>query len=249
MKKLVRGAFAALFWLLIWALAAGIVAKPLLLPGPIETVWTLIRLMGTSGFWLDALTTLLRVTSGYFCAVLAGTALGALCHFVKPADALLSPIRQIVQATPVSSFIILVLLWLKTDAVPAFISFLMVMPILWNGVQEGLANVDADLLEMAKAYRFSCKKMVRYLYAPSVLPYFSTACATGLGFAWKSGIAAEVIARPARAIGTNLQNAKVYLETPELFAWTALVVLLSMALEKALLLVVHGRRFKREKKA
>jgi NitT/TauT family transport system permease protein len=61
-----------------------------------------------------------------------------------------------------------------------------------------------------------------------------------MGLAWKSGIAAEVICRPDFSIGKQLQNAKIYLETPDVFAWTITIVLLSMLLEK-LLVLATGR--------
>ena len=57
---------------------------------------------------------------------------------------------------------------------------------------------------------------------------------SGLGFAWKSAVAAEVICRPDFSIGDRLQVAKLTLETPEVFAWTAVVVVLSLLLEKLL---------------
>ena len=66
------------------------------------------------------------------------------------------------------------------------------------------------------------------------MPTLLSTCLTALGFAWKSGIAAEVIALPAFAVGSNLYNTKIYLERAELFAWTLTVIVLSMALEAAL---------------
>ena len=77
-------------------------------------------------------------------------------------------------------------------------------------------------------------KTVRLVYLPSVRPYFLSAVVTSLGLAWKSGVAAEVLCRPAWAVGTQIVQARDYLETPSLFAWTLVVLLLSLALEKLL---------------
>ena len=87
------------------------------------------------------------------------------------------------------------------------------------------------LLEAARAYRFGRWKRVRLVYLPSVLPYFASGCHTALGLAWKSGVAAEVLCVPRLAIGTQVYYSKIYLETPALFAWTAVVLVLSFALE------------------
>ena len=234
MKKQVSRLLVLLLWIGIWWIAAGIVHLPLLLPGPLETGEAWIRLAQTGDFWRSAGTTLLRVATGYGCAVLAGVLLAVLCHAVGAANAFLSPLRSVIRATPVSSFIILVLLWLSRQAVPAFISFLMVLPIVWTGLQEALDSLNAGLLEMTRMYRFSRWKRLRYFYYPSVRPALLAACVTGLGFAWKSGIAAEVIALPQFSIGGKLYDAKIYLESADLFAWTLTVIALSMALEAAL---------------
>ncbi|MBE5782875.1 MAG: ABC transporter permease subunit [Clostridiales bacterium] len=234
MSKIVRNALIGLFWIAVWWIAAAAVGLPLLLPGPGDTLSALFRLMKTSAFWQSTFSTLLRVACGYGCAVVLGILLAIGCHFIRVMEALMSPIRSVIKATPVSSFIILVLLWISKGTVPAFISFLMVLPIIWTAVQEALRATDGQLLEMTQAYHFTPAQRLRYLYAPSVKPGLAASCITGLGFAWKSGIAAEVIALPLFSVGTNLYNAKIYLESADLFAWTFTVILLSIALEAML---------------
>ncbi len=242
MKEILRRALIGAFWIGIWWAIALAVGLPKLLPGPGETALAFARLCGTDTFWRSVGFTLLRVAMGYLLAVAVGVLLAVGCHWVKGVDALLSPLRTVIRATPVSSFILLVWLWLKRAHVPVFISFLMVLPIIWTATQEALGAVDGDLKEMARMYRFSRWKKLRYLYAPSVRPAFMAACMTGLGFAWKSGIAAEVIALTPDSVGKHLSDAKNYLEYPDLFAWTLTVILLSMALEAGLKALARRRK-------
>ena len=68
----------------------------------------------------------------------------------------------------------------------------------------------------------------------------TAAVTTGVGFAWKSGIAGEVIAIPKDAIGTQLYDAKVYLETTDLFAWTVVIVVLSVLIEKLFTRIIQS---------
>ncbi|HWQ59321.1 MAG TPA: ABC transporter permease subunit, partial [Clostridia bacterium] len=105
----------------------------------------------------------------------------------------------------------------------------------WANVRSGILSTDPLLVEMARAYRVPRLRRLAKLYAPSAFPDFVAACTTGLGFAWKSGVAAEVIANSGLSIGQSLYESKLYLETPELFAWTAAVILLSIVLEKLML--------------
>ncbi len=237
-NKIVRVLLSAAFWIIVWQAAAWAVGSRLLLPSPIETGRALFRLAGTWKFWGSCLNTLCRVFAGFILGMLAGTALGVLTAVSGLADALLSPLRSVIKATPITSFIILVLLYLTSSLTPMFIAFLMVVPIAWANVAEGIRSTDRQLLEMADVFGFSKSKKLKAVYAPSVLPYFLSAATTGLGFAWKSGVTAEVIAHPVFGIGKYIYESKLYLETPELFAWTFAVIILSFALEKLVMLVL-----------
>jgi NitT/TauT family transport system permease protein len=234
LKKTAKIALVTVFWLLVWQIAALAVGKELLLPPPLSVFKTLIALMGTGRFWLSLAHTLLRVLIGFLMGIAAGTLLGALTGSVPFADALLSPLRSIIKATPVTSFIVLLLLYLSPVRTPVAVAFLMVTPIAWANVAKGVATTDPQLLEMAKTFRFGRGKTLKSVYVPSVLPHFLTAATTGFGFAWKSCVAAEVIAMSKNSIGKALYESKLYLETPELFAWTAAIILISMALEAIL---------------
>lgn len=239
-NKIVRKLLTAVFWLFVWQCAAWAVGSDLLLPSPFLTAKALAALCGTGAFWKSCGLTLLRVFVGFLLGLAAGSLLGILTALSPFSEELLSPIRSIVKAAPVTSFIILVLLYLSSSLTPMFISFLMVLPIAWTNVANGVLSTDRQLLEMANVFGFDRGKKLKAVYAPSVLPHFISACTTGLGFAWKSGVTAEVIAHPAFGMGKAIYESKLYLETPELFAWTAAVIIMSFALEK-LFVAAMGR--------
>ena len=56
--------------------------------------------------------------------------------------------------------------------------------------------------------------------------------------AWKAGIAAEVLAVPKLAIGTEIYFSKLWFETSTLFAWTVVIIILSYVIEKLLILAI-----------
>ena len=243
LKNCMKIAIPPVFWLGVWQLAALLVGRELLLPGPLAVAKALCALAATGDFWLSALMTLARVFLGLAWGTGAGTALAFLTHFSRWASALLAPAVKVVRATPVVSFILLVYLWVTRAAIPAVISGLMVLPVVWGSVTAGLAAVDPQLLEMAGTYRFSRLKTLRLIYLPSLRGHFTAGLLTAFGLAWKSGVAAEVICPPTLAIGSRLQAARLVLETPELFAWTLVIIALSLALERLLrLLLERGER-------
>lgn len=109
----------------------------------------------------------------------------------------------------------------------------MAFPIMYTNLLEGILQTDQKLLEMADVFRISAFDRVRFVYCSQVLPFFQAACSLAIGMAWKAGIAAEVIGLPATSIGENLYQAKIYLNTPDLFAWTFVIVCISIAIERA----------------
>ena len=216
--------------------------KSLLIPAPPEVVRRLAELIVTSAFWRYTGLSLLRITLGLVIGIAAGILIAVLTSRSELLRALLSPAVRVVRATPVASFIILVLLWVANGRVPAVISALVVLPIVWESTTAGLAGVDKSLLEFSRAYRLTRLDTLRHVVLPALLPHLSAAVCTAIGLAWKSGIAAEVLCLPRAGIGTQVYFSKLYLDTPALFAWTIVVVLLSMTVERLARRLLLGRR-------
>ena len=252
-NKWIRTVIALTFWLLVWHGLAAWVGTALLLPGPLLVGRTLLDMLWglfsapleNTGFLEATGFSLLGVLTGFAIGVAAGSLLAVLTWASPLLDAIFSPFLRVVRTTPVASFIILALLWLSNRVVPMVIAALMVAPILWSSTKTALEETDKSLLEMARVYGFSPFRTFRLIYLPQLLPQWTAAAATAMGLAWKSGIAAEVLAQPSPAMGTNLFRAKLYLNTDQLFAWTVLVVLLSFLLERLFVRAMArlGRRY------
>ncbi len=160
--------------------------------------------------------------------------LASVTAFSKFAYSLFSPILTVIKATPIASFIILALLWIGRDTVPAFITFLIVLPIVWSSVYDSIVNVDVRYKEVGKVFGFNKWQTLRHIYLPSVFSSFMASLGTSAGIAWKAGVAAEVLCTPKYSIGTKLFEAKKYIETADLFAWTLVVIILSVIITKLL---------------
>ncbi len=232
-KKVLRVLLPLAVWLGLWELLAWRVGVELLLPGPVQVARRLWALAGTAQFWRTCLSTLGRVFAGGSLGAAAGILVAAVSAWCAPAQWVLSPLMKVVRATPVASFIILIWLWCKSAMVPAVIAGLMAAPVVWSVTAQAIRETDPKLLEMAAAYRFSRRKTLRLIYIPSALPSVEAGCRNALGLSWKAGVAAEVLCRPRWALGTEVYNAKLALETADLFAWTAAVVVLSILVERA----------------
>ena len=228
-------AASVIFWILVWAALAWQINSEFLLPSPLGTVSALWNMLFTLTFWQIIGSSISRILVAILISLIIGSIMATLTAKLDAADALLAPLMTVIKATPVASFIILAILWMDRNTLPAFITMLIVVPIVYSNVSAGIKGVDKNLIEVAKIYKFSLSKRIFKIYVPSTMPYFLAACRASLGMAWKAGIAAEVLCTPKQAIGTQIYFAKTYMDTTELFAWTLAVILLSVIIEKLLI--------------
>lgn len=232
LRGVIKKALVLLFWLAVWEAAALAVGRELLIASPFRVAARLTELVVTGDFWTATTMSLLRIMSGFISGVITGVLTAALTFRIKLLHNLLAPLLTVIRVTPIASFIILTLVWIENGSVPIFISFLMVLPIVWSGVSAGLESVDNSLAEVAVMYGFKPFKILTKLYIPSVMPFFRTAIINAVGLAWKTGVAAEVICTPVFSIGRQLYESKLYLETTDLFAWTVALILISLVIER-----------------
>ena len=236
MRKALKNGISVLFWLAVWQLAAMAANRSLLLlpiPTPVDTARALCRMAAEGGFWLTLGASLLRICAGFALALLAGGAGAAASARWPLFRQLAAPLVQLIRAIPVAVFTIVVFLWVSRTYIPSTIVFLTVLPIVWSNVETGLENADRQLSEMARVFGMSRRAILRQITLPGIRPYVSAAVTTGLGFAWKSGIAAEVICRTQGSLGDLLWSGKATVSYDEVFALTAVIVLCSALLQRA----------------
>ena len=215
-KNRIANTLAVCFWLCAWQAASVCIGQKLILVSPLEVCGALLALLPTADFWQTAAFSAGRIIGGFLLALALGLVLAALAAALRWVEVLLRPLMLTIKSIPVASFIILALMWLRSAGnLAVFISFLMVLPVVYTNTLAGIRETDARLLEMAAVFRVPPAK--------------------GLGLCWKSGVAAEVIGITSGSIGEALYNAKILFSTAELLAWTVVIVLLSLAFERLFL--------------
>lgn len=235
--------FAAL---LLWQVVSLLLGRQILLVSPIDVFIKLAEMSVTPDFWGSVAFSFSRIAGGFVIALMSGLALAALAARFHLVEVFLWPYMALVKATPVASFIILCLIFLNAANLSVFISFLMVLPIIYVNVLSGIRNADPKLLEMARVFRVRPLRKLMYIYLPAVRPFLASACTLAAGLSWKAGIAAEVIGIPDGSIGERLYEAKVYISTPELFAWTFVIIAISISFEKLLSILLSKIPHRRE---
>lgn len=237
-KSILPNAAAVLLALLVWQGVAVLVGEEILLASPVRVVVRFFELLGEKTFWSALGYTFLKITGGFFLGFAVGSVLAVTAGRFKVAEILLRPFLVTIKTVPVASFIVISLIWLSSKDLSVFISFLMVLPIIYTNILEGLKNTDKKLLEAATVYGMSWIKRFKYIHLPALRTHLLSACSLALGLAWKSGIAAEIIGIPDGSVGEMFYYAKAYINTRDLLAWTLTVVLVSVLFEKAFMLLI-----------
>lgn len=239
LKRLLKSGLFVLFWILVWEIAARVIDNEILLVTPEEAFKVMVGFVDSLQFWTTILFSLCRIGGGLLLGVACGVILALCSHRIVFVEELLKPVMNLLKTVPVVSFVVLLLIWWGPGFLSVCICFLIVFPNIYIGLLQGLKNVSPQLLQMAKVFRLPQRTTFYYIYRPAVKPFLQSSLSLALGMCWKSGVAAEVIGTPAFSIGEQLYLSKIYLDTGGLFAWTAVIILLSILFEKICMYLVE----------
>lgn len=234
-----KKAFAVVLALAVWQIAAIAVNQPILFASPVSVIKRLCSLVTENDFWQTVMFSFTRIAGGFLIALIVGIILGVTAGRFKTVETLLWPYMITIKSVPVASFIVLSLIWLTSGKLSVFISFLMVLPVVYTNILQGIRSTDKKLIQMADVFKINTKRRFLYIWLPQIKPFLLSACSVTLGLAWKAGIAAEVIGISSGSIGEKLYYSKVYIDTADLFSWTVVIVVLSITFEKIFLWILE----------
>lgn len=246
-----KKAAAILFWLCVWQVAAVLMKESIVFVGPLDMLRSLWEQMCGKEFWISTGNSALKIMFGFGTAFGSAVVMAGISFQIKWIKILLDPVVQLAKSVPVASFVVLLLILAGSENLSVFIVFLMVFPIIYVNMGQGLECVDTKMLEMCRVFKMSSWKKFLYIYRPAFLPFLISGSRVALGMSWKSGVAAEIIGIPRHSIGERLYMAKIYLNTESLFAWTLVIILLSLLFEKVFLQILKmlgGKTLKGEGK-
>ncbi len=227
------------FWLAVWEAADRLINNRLVLAGPMRVVQALFDQLGNLDFWVICASSFGRLACGFLLSFVISVVLAVAAHRFNLLRDFVDPVVSMLKTVPMISFVIMLLIWVGNQMLTVYLSLLVVLPFIYTATLAGLENADVKMLEMAEAYKLSRWKRFMYVYRPALMPFLLSSCKVALGMSWKTGIMAEVIGTPRPSIGREMYMAKSYLDTPDLFAWTVVVIVLSLVFEKVFMLVLE----------
>lgn len=225
-------------WLMLWQIASRALSNPLVLAEPLDVCYSLSQSIATLPFWESIGSSLLHIALGGIAAFFIGVILALLAHKAPLIREILEPAITFLKAVPVVCVIVLMLLWAGSAWTSTIVVMMVVFPSIYYALQQALQNIDEQLSEMLKVFKVAGLRKLLFFTWPSVLPYLIAASKVAVGMSWKSGIAAELIGIPVGSIGEELYLTKITLAISDLFAWTIVIVLISLVCEKLVLFLL-----------
>lgn len=186
-----------------------------------------IKIIKSQNFITTVTATLTRVIIGFLISFISALILGILSGVFKPVYYLLRPIIVIQKATPTMAIILLAIIWLKSEWAPILVGFLIIFPIIYTTVIQGIESVDVKLIEMARVYKLSMLTVMKDIYIPSIKSSLMSTSSSTIGLNLKVIIAAEVLSQPSASIGTSFQIEKANLNTAGVFAWVLVSIIIA----------------------
>lgn len=239
--------FAVLFALLLWQIAAMCVDQSILLASPLDVLKRLCSIWRIENFWSTIWFSFYHIAGGFLIALVLGIVLAALAGRFPLVETLLWPFMVTVKTVPVASFVVICLIWLSAQDLSVFISFLIVLPVVYGNVLQGIKSENRGMTELGQVLRMPFLRRLGYIHIPQLKTFILSACSTALGMAWKAGVAAEIIGIPDGSMGKQLYFAKIYLDTDDLLCWTLIIVIISVLFEKLFMYLLKSgfRRLER----
>lgn len=228
------------FWLVVWQVASMLDSSGILLCGPLDALLALCRLSSTQTFWSSIWFSTLRIVAGVLLGYIIAGILAAASWHASTVRILLQPALLAIKSTPVACIVVILLIWIGAANVSVITVLLLVVPAIYFALCAGLDNMDAGQRELFEIFGTRGRRHFFALIWPAVLPYLQAASSTILGMSWKAGIAAELIGTPAGSLGERIYQAKLLIETPDLFAWTFCVICLSWLFEHGAMALLHS---------
>ena len=232
MKRIVLTCLSILLIPVAWQLLSWQMAQPQLIPSFPDLIRALFRLVYSPGFLVSIGTTCLRACVGLLLSLAAASITAFLLNRSEAIRFLFMPWLSLLRSVPVISFILLALIFLNPEMIPLLIAFLTMYPLLTENLLKGLMNRRDSWKMLARQFHLNAWNRLFQINYPQLRPYLFSGLASAVGFGWRAIIMGEVLSQCVDGIGKRMKEAQVFIDVPELIAWTLVAIVLSWLTDK-----------------
>lgn len=230
-KNIVEVVLSCTILLFLWECIALFINNEIYIPTLGQVFKSLNNLILETGFFINIFMTIKRTIVSILIALFIAMLIGVSGYISRVIRNFFRPINMIIQSVPMMILVVLALIWFDKDNAPYIVGVLVVFPILYENILGALSSIDKTLLEMSNVYKLDLKDKIIKIYLPSIKFRLATIIVSTMSLGLKVVIAGEVYGQPDYGIGSMIQLEKVNFNTPGIFAWLIIVIIISGELE------------------
>ncbi|CEH33010.1 ABC transporter permease [Romboutsia lituseburensis] len=230
-KNIVEVVLSCTILLFLWECIALFINNEIYIPTLGQVFKSLNNLILETGFFINIFMTIKRTIVSILISLFIAMLIGVSGYISRVIRNFFRPINMIIQSVPMMILVVLALIWFDKDNAPYIVGVLVVFPILYENILGALSSIDKTLLEMSNVYKLDLKDKIIKIYLPSIKFRLATIIVSTMSLGLKVVIAGEVYGQPDYGIGSMIQLEKVNFNTPGIFAWLIIVIIISGALE------------------
>ena len=226
-----------LIWILYFILWQGIamfVNQSIILPSFLDVFNRLVTILSDSPFYVPLFYTLFRVVLGTVVAFVLSFIFAILSYDFDFVDNALKLIVLISKTIPNITYILLVLIWFSREMSVFFVTLLILFPVLYTQISSALLGINPEHLEVLKLY----PETYFYRLFKVILPLIKISLIEGikgaLSLGFKVGVMAEILGQVQPGLGYLMHLARMNFETVDLFAYTAIMIMVVVLIEKGI---------------
>ena len=219
--------------LIIWQIIYKIgIFSPIYLPGPYKVFQTFLAMVYDGSIFENIFASLYRVLVGYFLAFILSFILALIFYLKADIFPYFSNILDFFKNIPPLGMIPLLILWVGIGEVSKITIVFMAsfFPIFLN-IQKGFMEADKNMIEMGRAFSYNDREIFTKLVLPSSLKDIFVGARIGLGYAYRSIIAAEMLAA-SRGLGYLINFSRLMSRTDKVIVGILLIGFIGMISDK-----------------
>lgn len=227
-------------YFILWQGIAMMVNQSIILPSFLDVLNRLISILIDSSFYQHLFVTLIRVVLGTMVAFILSFIFAILSYDYKFVEQILKPLVLISKTIPNITYILLVLIWFSREMSVFFVTLFILFPVLYTQISTGLFGINPEHLEVLKLYPETYYHRLTKVIIPLIKISLFEGLKGALSLGFKVGVMAEILGQVQPGLGYLMHIARMNFETVDLFAYTAIMILVVVIIEKSMDQIKRG---------
>lgn len=188
-------------------------------------------LFGKGETYLYILTTLLHLVIAFTISFIIGFILGMIAGFHKSVEQVLRPIMILFRSIPIIVLIVIIMFLMKFIYAPVVSAVLILIPIIYEEVKNGIKNIDSALTDVYKMNSNFNMVVLTRVHIPLIASNIKTAISTMVGMGIKIVVATEYLCGINNTLGKAIILSVQNLEYDYVYAYSVIMILLVILVE------------------